>query len=278
MKLYVGTYAKYNAGSIAGAWLDLNNYANADDFVAACRRLHRDEADPEIMFQDVEIDEDWEQGLYNESSVPGEWWTLKAEEEAKAKAAAKKPSLKTAKEKARQAELLEKFMTITHWGEDMRDHFRKSYYFVELPDGAIFEIEIPQIQTRFCCGEDDRGQGGDGPGTLKFAQNRCDEFEKEQGFKGKNMRDFDRQWKLESLDGTYFGEAYYRQNGDLGVVSIQQAQYRNGKPGRSITAGDLAAIREGVAKVRADFEKRLNAYWKRFGASKLRTWTYWTEA
>ena len=26
MKLYVGTYAKYNSGDISGAWLDLNAY------------------------------------------------------------------------------------------------------------------------------------------------------------------------------------------------------------------------------------------------------------
>lgn len=29
MKLYVSTYAKYNAGSLAGKWLDLADYADA---------------------------------------------------------------------------------------------------------------------------------------------------------------------------------------------------------------------------------------------------------
>ena len=53
-RLYVGTYAKYNAGSLAGAWLDLDDYADADDFYAACRALHSDEAEPELMFQDFE--------------------------------------------------------------------------------------------------------------------------------------------------------------------------------------------------------------------------------
>ena len=32
-----------------------------------------------------------------------------------------------------------------------------------------------------------------------------------------------------------------------------------------------------VVEARTDYKKRLNAYWKRFGASKLHTWTYWTE-
>ncbi|KFX10485.1 antirestriction ArdA family protein [Pectobacterium atrosepticum ICMP 1526] len=52
--VYVGTYHKYNCGSIAGQWLDLDDYSDEDDFYEACRALHVDEADPEFMFQDYE--------------------------------------------------------------------------------------------------------------------------------------------------------------------------------------------------------------------------------
>lgn len=52
--LYCGTYAKYNNGSIAGKWLRLEDYPDAEAFLTACRELHRDEADPELMFQDFE--------------------------------------------------------------------------------------------------------------------------------------------------------------------------------------------------------------------------------
>ena len=71
-RLYVGTYAKYNAGSIEGAWLDLDDYADRDDFLAACAELHKDEPDPELMFQDFEnFPRDW----YSESSAPpAELW------------------------------------------------------------------------------------------------------------------------------------------------------------------------------------------------------------
>lgn len=64
-RVYVGTYAKYNDGSIEGHWLDLSEYDNLDQFDLACRNLHKDEADPELMFQDWEgiparlIDESW---------------------------------------------------------------------------------------------------------------------------------------------------------------------------------------------------------------------------
>lgn len=53
-RLYVGTYAKYNNGSIEGKWLDLSDFSDAGEFMEACRELHSDEADPEFMFQDYE--------------------------------------------------------------------------------------------------------------------------------------------------------------------------------------------------------------------------------
>lgn len=53
-KIYVGTYGKYNDGSIAGKWLDLSDYSDKDEFMKACAELHKDEYDPEFMFQDWE--------------------------------------------------------------------------------------------------------------------------------------------------------------------------------------------------------------------------------
>ncbi len=53
-RVYVGTYAKYNDGSIAGKWLDLDDYSDHETFIAACQELHKDEHDPELMFQDWE--------------------------------------------------------------------------------------------------------------------------------------------------------------------------------------------------------------------------------
>ena len=52
--VYVGTYAKYNAGSLKGAWMNLNLYNSKQDFLKACYDLHKDEADPELMYQDLE--------------------------------------------------------------------------------------------------------------------------------------------------------------------------------------------------------------------------------
>jgi len=70
-RIYCGTYAKYNAGSIKGQWLTLSDYSDRDEFLAACAELHKDEADPEFMFQDME---GIPAGLASESSIEAELW------------------------------------------------------------------------------------------------------------------------------------------------------------------------------------------------------------
>ena len=52
--VYVGTYHKYNCGSIFGKWLDLTDFDGEDEFLDTCRELHAGEDDPEFMFQDWE--------------------------------------------------------------------------------------------------------------------------------------------------------------------------------------------------------------------------------
>ena len=53
-KIYVGTYGKYNAGSLFGKWLDLTDYSDKEEFYEACKELHQKEYDPEYMFQDYD--------------------------------------------------------------------------------------------------------------------------------------------------------------------------------------------------------------------------------
>lgn len=78
-RIYVGTYAKYNEGSIKGAWLDLEDYSDKEDFLEAAAALHSDESDPELMFQDMEgIPE----GMASESHISDDVWEwLKLDEQ-----------------------------------------------------------------------------------------------------------------------------------------------------------------------------------------------------
>ncbi|HFO2582240.1 TPA: antirestriction protein ArdA [Escherichia coli] len=65
--VYVGTYAKYNNGSIEGKWINLlDDVTDCDDFYEKIAELHKDEADPEFMFQDYE---NMPRGIVSETSI-----------------------------------------------------------------------------------------------------------------------------------------------------------------------------------------------------------------
>ena len=66
MQVYVGTYEKYNNGSISGKWLPIELFEDSANFYEVCKGLHSDELDPELMFQDWEGIPD---GLIGESYI-----------------------------------------------------------------------------------------------------------------------------------------------------------------------------------------------------------------
>ena len=72
-QLYVGTYRKYNEGSIFGKWMTLSEYDNKEEFLAACHELHKDEDDPEFMFQDYD---ELPECFYCESYISPKFWDL----------------------------------------------------------------------------------------------------------------------------------------------------------------------------------------------------------
>jgi antirestriction protein len=69
--VYVGTYEKYNSGSLQGEWVDLTQFSNNDEFLTYCAELHNDEKDPEFMFQDFE---GFPRSFYSESNLNDDVW------------------------------------------------------------------------------------------------------------------------------------------------------------------------------------------------------------
>ncbi|PRB03808.1 antirestriction protein [Chryseobacterium sp. MYb7] len=71
--IYVGTYQKYNNGSLYGKWLNLADYSSYDELLEAMYELHKDENEPEFMLQDHEHCEIFEKlGLIGESYLSDE--------------------------------------------------------------------------------------------------------------------------------------------------------------------------------------------------------------
>ena len=52
--VYVGTYHKYNCGSLKGAWVNLESFGDVDELMEFLHRLHSDEEAPEFMIQDFQ--------------------------------------------------------------------------------------------------------------------------------------------------------------------------------------------------------------------------------
>lgn len=70
VQIYCGTYKKYNEGSLFGKWLDLDEFSDFEELTNAMRELHKDEQDPEFMFQDYECPKMFEEmELISESYI-----------------------------------------------------------------------------------------------------------------------------------------------------------------------------------------------------------------
>jgi antirestriction protein len=75
VSIYVGTYSKYNNGSLAGAWIDLTDLTY-EEFCNKITNLHTDESDPEFMFQDFEANGILKEFI-SESGIDSEFWEMK---------------------------------------------------------------------------------------------------------------------------------------------------------------------------------------------------------
>lgn len=140
-KVYVGTYRKYNEGSLAGEWLDLTDYSSKEDFIEACLELHGDEEDPELMFQDWE---DIPPDFIGESMIDEKVWEwLELNEEERQTVAI---YLEDVDRNAPIQEALEcydgEFESEVDWAVDFWDH---SGMINEVPDFAQNYIDYEQF-------------------------------------------------------------------------------------------------------------------------------------
>ena len=163
-------------------------------------------------------------------------------------------------------------------GQDMVDYcIKKVSDIIELPEGGLYVFEKPKIETRFCFGED----GGE---SVNEARNMAYNVAlKEEYFMRANLQDIDE--KISDLKGNYTGRysrikfLEYDKSGliyDYAVAQWWRCEHIK-KP-EPLTDEDTAALITLYEAERAKFEKRLKTYWKRYGASKLKTWTYWVNA
>jgi len=304
-RVYVGTYGKYNRGSLKGGWVSLLECKDHQDFLRKCKALHRGERDPEYMIQDVE---DFPDGL-----ECGEWLSEEdfndviqacREEQQEEQGASLEDRLRAAlllqlggrkapvsKAADNDKALLEEYMqewTKVWQDKGMLDYERKKFSSaIRLQNGGILYFEKPSIDNAFCFHDE-------GPDYDYYRHLMADKEKRlAQYFLDRNLSGYDEDIeRLKSLTKdcrrlyiqrqSYTGETerlnlwkWY----SWSEWDVKNEPYRY-TPGtyEKMTDRDRKAILQAVKREREKFEKRLQTYLKRYGTSKIRTWTYWADA
>ena len=188
-----------------------------------------------------------------------------------------------AADKAQQTTLKAEYLEILArdvWRNNpkMIEHNRKNIArIVRLECGGLVEIGKPRIETRFCFGyslncynTDDYDQVNEAAHHAKTDQ---DYFIRE------NIEPIRRMIEDLKEPGIYSRNRYNGTSGDHIIRALEWESYRSNKPegAEPITEVDRAALIDAWEKVAQDFRRRLDAYLKRYGMSKVKTWSYWRD-
>lgn len=340
-RVYVGTWGKYNGGSIAGAWIDLSTTEDYNAFLAECQKVHKDERDPEFMIQDSEgfpdglnclewlseadfndvkaaMKEEAEEeaqgaagasftvvdysekaiavtgdtrsisdqlkalgGRFNPRLSCGAGWIFskRKEQEVRAILAGAKveegkaaTTEKKAGEGAAWVACKEEWIAALKSGD--KDYYRKSNAAaVKLPEG-YFVIGKPGIENKFCFHDE-------GPDYDYYCRLMADNDMLRRHFLRENLSDLDEQIaRMENKNEDLF---LVREDWNNTVRAYTTAGlgwcYKDQRDTARVLTGDERKELAGALRfVRDGFEKRLQTYLKKYGTTKLHTWTYWADA
>lgn len=153
-------------------------------------------------------------------------------------------------------------------------------YIVELTNGDIVALEKPSIKKNFCFSYGYNGITSEGDEDRAF---KAAEFasKSEKYFIDKNMEqvqsNIDSLSKSRDFDKIYLLPHYYRQSeGNKLKILVYKSYYNDDCVGKypEITKEDIKKVIEGYEQIKKDFEKRLMTYLKRYGLTKIKTWTF----
>lgn len=190
-----------------------------------------------------------------------------------------------------QKSLKEKYMDIISkevWSDKkMQDYCRKkAAYIVELENGDLAEIEKPSIETNFCFGH---GYCGVSTEEEEKTAYRNEHYARtnENYFLEQNLKGLDEYINLlKDNDNHVYKRVHYTTSPDNSKLKSFIYSDRWNTPENTperffgcrnieeLTKQERQSLLTGYEEVRKAFEKRLHTYLKRYGLSKLNTWTY----
>lgn len=181
--------------------------------------------------------------------------------------------------KQEQAKLREEYRAIQakRWGKDegmINYCTNKAARFVRLKSGHILAIDKPRIKTMFCFPYDAEAEDYDRANNMAQHARTSEEY-----FKTENLKQL--QEIIDTLNGIgRFGHnVAYISYGNDGEATLNFChRYELIENNREeLNKQDRAAIIDAYNLEIAAFEKRLNTYLKRYGLSKVHTWSYWRD-
>lgn len=289
--VYCGTYKKYNEGSLNGGWLHLGRYQNGAAFLEACKKLHTDESDPEFMYQDSEYLPD---EFYSESCIyPEVFEVIQAIKQMNSdKQAAFADFCERGACIPDMFDVEEFLLTYkpnkkprkTAQSEDMKEFselFKTWYYLdhtaeaLKVDEKHFITFDKQDIEKSFCFGWS--CQGGM---TYEEATDMCHNFS-EADFKAGNLKRFDNKYihRLKAIEEKQIKlKREYVTSKESGAEIMYITTDRDVSGDMTLSVEDSTKLREAykqkVQDLRNEFEKRLDAYLKKYGLSKIRRWTY----
>lgn len=165
-----------------------------------------------------------------------------------------------------------------YWDAHMVDYLMKNFsYIVEFDNGEILEIDKPSIKKDFCF-----GHGLYGVSTEEEYQGAAAMAKKAETdtnyFVAKNMEPLNR-WIEDLKDDSYeiYTRAHYnKQPEGCHLVALEFLKPWDKTPEgyRKLSKKEIQTIIAGYEEVKKTFSKRLNTYLKRYGLTKVNSWTY----
>lgn len=175
-----------------------------------------------------------------------------------------------------KAEYLDYMKNDRHENEKWISYYDSSYQrVVKTDDEKFVKIDKPRINTSFCFGE----SGYD----MDDAIAACRRADSDQDyFRSENLRDLDRRINLLKNGNVWIVFGQYRDSREVSLFFSEKycgpgIWYRDDEI-REVSDGERARLLEAYEDVRASFVKRIDSYLKRYGLSKVRSWTYWRDA
>ena len=182
-----------------------------------------------------------------------------------------------------QAQAMQRAEMVKVWGDDlhMLEYCCKNGTPYILSGDEFFVIDKPKIETYFCFGYQTNYSGHEYEDAEKLRE-RCANSEKY--FRHENTKQLEGIiCRLKDTSKKAYKQIHYQRGEKQMSIKIPYNRDAYERMNRAnelteLTESERAAVVAAYETELSKLNKRLDSYLKRYGLSKLKTWTYWQDA